>query len=416
MVIQLVFLALNNSIEIKTAEIKIRKPSIWKEFIEESSFQYKGIKPQRSWEPTAKKIPRLTFELPIKQQYKILEIFSRVKIVFFTNYPNIALTSSFAGNTILVPLYRVDRHNLIFNEENMEYEQVYQGNLVEIFRISDYFYFRRANLPVRYQCNGAFIVGKYEVAIVDVPPEGTEMLDEIEKLFKKPVSSIFLTHNHRDHAEGLASYLDFPLNIYCCYRALDYLVPVKEFKKANFFGVRGNLKLEMAEGIKVELITLDDTAHSKGDMLVKIPELGIVCAGDVVVEYKAAYFQTADIHSWIGVLRNLAEEKSRYVLSGHGPSLFPSSYISEFADFLSVIEKTAKICFDRIHPELIGKGVKAERERFTNISTDKVRELVETYFSERDGNALFLEKKAGDADARREVRMALWSFIRERLV
>jgi hypothetical protein len=45
-----------------------------------------------------------------------------------------------------------------------------------------------------------------------------------------------------------------------------------------------------------------------------------------------------------------------------------------------------------------------------------VRELVETYFSERDGNALFLEQKAGGADARREVRMALWSFIRERLV
>jgi glyoxylase-like metal-dependent hydrolase (beta-lactamase superfamily II) len=298
----------------------------------------------------------------------------------------------------------------------MEYEQVYQGNLVEIFRISDYFYFRRANLPVRYQCNGAFIVGEHEVTIVDVPPEGIEMLDEIEKLFKKPVSSIFITHNHRDHVEGLVSYLDLPLNIYCCYRVLDYLASIKESRKANFIGVHGSQKLEIPGGIKVELTTLDDTAHSKGDMLVKIPKLGIICAGDAVTEYKAAYFQTADIHSWIGVLRNLAEEKGRHVLPGHGPSLFPYSYISEFADFLSVVEKTAKVCFDRIHPELIGKGVKAERERFTDISTNIVRELVETYFSERDGDALFLEKKAGDIDARREVRMALWSFIRERLV
>jgi hypothetical protein len=41
---------------------------------------------------------------------------------------------------------------------------------------------------------------------------------------------------------------------------------------------------------------------------------------------------------------------------------------------------------------------------------------LETYFSERHENVLFPEKKAGEMDARHEIRMALWSFIRERLI
>lgn len=292
----------------------------------------------------------------------------------------------------------------------MNYEQIYQGNMVEIFRISDYFYFRRANLPVRDQCNGAFIVSDAGVIIVDAPPGGIEMLEEVEKLFHKPLIGLFLTHGHLDHTKGLAPFLELNIDVYCNYRLLSYLAPDDKKFKANFFGVDGELKLHLSGGVDVELFTLKDITHSKGDMFVRIPKLGIICAGDCVVEFQTAYFHGADTHSWIYALRKLADQKGNYILAGHGPELLPHSYITEFADYLSVIEKCARICFLRFHPELLDQ---IGEVRFANVSTDEIKILIEDFFAERSADVLFLEEKAGETDARRTVRMVLWELIRE---
>jgi glyoxylase-like metal-dependent hydrolase (beta-lactamase superfamily II) len=292
----------------------------------------------------------------------------------------------------------------------MDYEKIYQGNMVEIFKISDYFYFRRANLPIRGQCNGAFIVGDREVVIVDTPPEGIEMIDEAEKLFHKPVTTLFLTHGHTDHVDGLAPFLARDLTVYCNYRLLSYLIPAGQKIKANFTGIHGNLDLRLSGGVDVELLTLNDVAHSKGDMFVRIPALGIMCTGDSVVEYQTAYFHGADIRSWIYSLRKLYETNGKYILAGHGPSLFPYSYMNDFADHLSAVEKCARICFGRFHPELLGK---TEEERFASVNTEEVKALVEQFFAERSVEAVGLEERAGKDDARSEVRMVLWELIRE---
>jgi glyoxylase-like metal-dependent hydrolase (beta-lactamase superfamily II) len=291
----------------------------------------------------------------------------------------------------------------------MDYEQIYQGNMVEVFRISDYFYFRRGNLPVRNQCNGAFIVSDTGVIVLDAPPGGIEMVEEVEKLFHKPLIGLCITHEHLDHTEGLAPFLELDISVYCNYRILSYLAPDTKKYNANIIGIDGELKLRLAGGIDVELFTLKDITHSRGDMFVRIPKLGIICAGDCVVEFQTAYFHGADTRSWIYALRKLADQKGSYILAGHGPSLFPYSYITEFADYLSVIEKCANLCFPRFHPELLGK---TGEERFANVTTDEVKALIEDFFSERSGDVLFLEEKAGKTDARRTVRMVLWELIR----
>jgi glyoxylase-like metal-dependent hydrolase (beta-lactamase superfamily II) len=306
----------------------------------------------------------------------------------------------------------------------MACEQVYQGNMVEVFKISPYFYFRRANLPIRGQCNGAFIVGEREVVILDAPPEGIEMLDEAEELFHKPVTAVLLTHGHTDHVDGLPAWLEKDVTVYCNYRVLDKLVPEKAYLqafssmrgrcRADFIGVHDRINLCLADGkeggIDIELFIMGDTMHSKGDMFVRIPALELVCTGDAVVEYQTAYFHGADIRGWIYSLRQLARLQNKWILPGHNPELLPYSYMTEFADYLSVIERCARICFMRFHPELLGK---IDEERFGSVTTDEVKVLVEQFFDERSTDVLFLEEKAGLADARRVVRMTLWEFIRE---
>jgi hypothetical protein len=198
--------------------------------------------------------------------------------------------------------------------------------------------------------------------------------------------------------------------VYCCHRLLSQLVPRDRPCKANIVGVCGHLDLRLSGGVEVELTTLNDVAHSKGDMFVRIPEAEVICTGDSVVEYQTAYFHSSDIALWIYSLRQLAKTRGKYVLAGHGTSLFPHSYIDEFADHLSIVEKCAQICFMRFHPELLG-GM--EENRFAHVDTEEVRELVERFFEEQGADALYLEGHAGKEDARREVRMALWGFIRE---
>lgn len=290
----------------------------------------------------------------------------------------------------------------------MAFEKIYNGNMVEIFKISDYFYFRKADLPVRGQCNGAFIVGETGVAIVDATVDSIEMAEESEKLFHKPVVAIYLTHGHGDHTDGLKDWLDRNVTVYCSHRFIEELDASFFRGKVNYVGIDGMLKLNLAENIKVDLFTNNDVAHSKWDMFVRIPELGVICTGDSVVEYQTAYFHSADIRSWISSLRRLADQKGTYILAGHGQTLFPYSYINEFADFLMVIERCAKTCLTRHWPN----PNETADERFMQLTSADVKEVVEQFFAENNEDARFLEKKAGPVDARREVRMVLWSMIR----
>jgi hypothetical protein len=101
--------------------------------------------------------------------------------------------------------------------------------------------------------------------------------------------------------------------------------------------------------------------------------------------------------------------KGKWVLAGHGPSLFPYSYIRDFAAHLKGVEKSAKICFSRYNPN----PKLTDKERFVDVSTAVVRKLVDAYFAEGGPDVNFIEKNAGKEDALREVRMVLWSMIRE---
>ncbi|GHV42380.1 hypothetical protein AGMMS49546_20770 [Spirochaetia bacterium] len=295
-------------------------------------------------------------------------------------------------------------------------EKVYEGNLVEIFKVTDRLYFRRANLPIRWQCNGAFIVGDAGVAVVDAPPEGIEIADEVQKLFGKPITALILTHGHGDHTAGLSGFLesDFAggLTVYSSRRFLETLALSEHKYRPNFVGIDGKLELSLSGGVEIELFTPPDPMHSKWDMFVRIPGPEILCTGDAVVEYQTAYFHSADIRSWISNLRLLSQRKLKQVLAGHGPELFPWSYINDFADFLSAVERVARECLKRYNPA----PNLTEKQRFADVSAGEIRDLVAAYFVENGAGGTdvrYIEERAGKDDAQREVRMVLWEFVRE---
>jgi glyoxylase-like metal-dependent hydrolase (beta-lactamase superfamily II) len=292
----------------------------------------------------------------------------------------------------------------------MEWTSIYTGNFVEVFRVTPRIYYRKGNLKIRKQCNGAYFVGDNGVVVVDTPPNGIEMVEEANQLFGKPIRNILLTHGHIDHCLGLPDFYDLDVNIFCARRLFEYLMPDLGCCKATFIGVDGKMPLYLSGGLEVELFTFPDVTHSKWDMFIRLPEEGILVTGDAVVEYQTAYYHSADISLWISALRQLEKQEGKYLMTGHADGLYDYSYIHDFADFLTVVERAAKACF-----QLYKKGSKMiDRERFIDISPEKAQELVKNFFTEKSDDALYIEQRAG-SDSIREVRMVLWEMIREAL-
>ena len=77
-------------------------------------------------------------------------------------------------------------------------------------------YFRPGDMS-RGQSNGGYIVcDDYVVAIEAPSPEASaEMLEEVKKLFDKPIKFLIITHGHWDHDNGVAAFAEKGVTVIC---------------------------------------------------------------------------------------------------------------------------------------------------------------------------------------------------------
>ena len=282
-------------------------------------------------------------------------------------------------------------------------ERVYERNLVRIFKVTPHLYFRQADLMTRGQCNGAFFFSDGVVGVVDVPTmEGArEIAEESQLLFGQPVSLIFITHGHEDHMDGLPVFLERPVTIFCSERLVDRIPAGYAPRRATVVGVRDRTRVRMA-GMDVECCALDGTAHSPWDMLIRVPQAGLVCTGDTVVDLSLLHFHSANVENWIAALKTLSAASGTHILPGHG-GIYPWSMAAETADFIETLKAAAAHCLSRLSAEEIRK-----------VSEDRINEIVSAYLSADSPESARIRDLAG-VGAVRELRMVFRNLVYKEL-
>lgn len=188
--------------------------------------------------------------------------------------------------------------------------------------------------------NSAFVVTDDGVVVIDAlgsPALAAELLTEIRRVTTQPLRHVVVTHYHADHVYGLqvlkaagATVLAHPAG--------------KEYLRSEAAQLRlAASRKELAPWIddKTRLVPADrwleaeDTtlrvgsfsflirhagpAHTPEDLVVYLPERGVLFAGDLVFRGRIPFVGQADSQQWIASLARLIEFHPSLVVPGHGP-------------------------------------------------------------------------------------------------
>jgi glyoxylase-like metal-dependent hydrolase (beta-lactamase superfamily II) len=179
--------------------------------------------------------------------------------------------------------------------------------------------------------NSGIIIGNTGVVIVDAKVSaaaGKQLLDEVAKLTSKPITHVIETHSDGDHINGLAS---FPTSV----MVIAHQGNEMEQEMAEKAGGRGappaghmptmvvsdNSQTMMLDGVKVEVHHWAP-AHTSGDLVVYLPDQGIVFTGDIVATQREDPIIHLEKHGstagWVTTMKGIAALNADTFVPGHG--------------------------------------------------------------------------------------------------
>jgi len=236
------------------------------------------------------------------------------------------------------------------------------------------------SLDDQFWVNSVIIEGTHEVMLVDAQLTKTNaerVLREIKET-KKPLSIIYITHEHADHFLGLEVFREaYPrVRIIANSTVVDrinavYQAKVDKWKQMLGSGATSHVvaiekfdgNFIVFDGSKIQVLK-----HIQGDTdentMLWIPGQRALIAGDVVVNNMHLYTAETDSKArqkWLNSLKKIRELKPSVVVPGHsklGALLDASTAVDFTEDYLLVFEEELKKAKD---PDCLTSAMK---ERF----------------------------------------------------
>jgi glyoxylase-like metal-dependent hydrolase (beta-lactamase superfamily II) len=232
----------------------------------------------------------------------------------------------------------------------------------------------------QFWVNSVIIEGADEVMLVDAQLTKTNaerVLEEIRKT-KKPLSIIYITHEHADHFLGLEVFREaYPrVRIIANSAVADrinsvYQDKIDKWKKVLGSGATSHVvAIEKFDGnsITFESSEIEVLKNIQGDTdentMLWIPGQRILIAGDVVVNDMHVYTAETDSEArakWLNSINRIRELKPSVVIPGHskvGAPLDASTAVDFTENYLLAFEEELKKAKDP------GSLIDAMRERF----------------------------------------------------
>jgi glyoxylase-like metal-dependent hydrolase (beta-lactamase superfamily II) len=188
--------------------------------------------------------------------------------------------------------------------------------------------------------NAGFVVTPEGVLVVDAlgaPVLSRELLAEVRRITDAPVRWVVLTHYHADHIYGLQVFKDAGATIIAHRDAQVYLnsdtaaLRLQASRDELAPAVDAGTRLVAADRWISERTTLRlggidvvlqpaGPAHTPEDLVVWVPQLNLLFAGDLVFRGRIPFVGQADSGRWIAALETLLVFDAAVIVPGHGPA------------------------------------------------------------------------------------------------
>jgi glyoxylase-like metal-dependent hydrolase (beta-lactamase superfamily II) len=214
--------------------------------------------------------------------------------------------------------------------------------------------------------NSGLIIGDDGVMVIDAQPTpaaAAEVIARVAKVTDKPIKYLLLTHFHAARTLGASAYKNAEILASDATRSL-----IAERGRQNMESEIGRFPrvfraadaipgltwptISFPDEISVWLgrrevrVMLVGRGHTAGDVVVLVPDAGVVFAGDLVVNKIAPYCGDAHINEWLTTLDNLAELQAQAMMPGRGAALTTPETVKEAigqtSEFIATLYESVK--------------------------------------------------------------------------
>lgn len=248
--------------------------------------------------------------------------------------------------------------------------------------------------------NAGFVITDDGVVVIDAlgsPTLGLELIESIRRLTTQPIRYLIVTHYHADHVYGLQAFKAIGATILAHPAGLEYLNSdtaqrrLDESRLALFPWIDENTRLVSADRwLAAEETTLRvgsfnfvirhvGPAHTPEDVVVFVPKLGVLFAGDLVFLGRIPFVGQADSQNWIASLGRLIELHPKFMVPGHGPvSEMPLADLELTHDYLVYLRKAMREAAENLDP-FEDAYAKADWSRFEGMPLFRAANRMNAY-------------------------------------